>query len=258
LARPGVEGLETRNLLSITSLGGIITVTGDNGDDTVLVQIDPNGSGPHDDQVVVTRLYGNGQTESKRENLWKPVEQPGGQPGGQTGIVFPFPWLPFPGPQPKEPSVWLPTVTRIVFDARDGDDVLQNTTALESWAFGGNGADKFHGGSGVDLFHGGDGNDFLAGGGGSDFLLGGEGNDQLSGDAGLDQLFGEAGDDVLDGGQDGLADVLVGGSGADKFKAEWYAQSSGGGLGVKKNRDQPLDFATGDQIISLPLIPFNP
>ena len=59
---------------------------------------------------------------------------------------------------------------------------------------------------------------------------------------------GEAGDDYVEGGLDGVADVLYGGLGADRFKAEYYTPDGGG---APVNRDPPRDFnaAQGDVVV---------
>jgi Ca2+-binding RTX toxin-like protein len=133
--------------------------------------------------------------------------------------------------------------------------------------YGDGGADVLAGGEGIDLLMGGDNNDELWGGGdndilygqagndklfglsgddslyggdGNDELSGGKGNDNLYGQAGIDKLWGDAGNDLLDGGA-GMVDLLVGGSGKDKFKKDI------GGYGL--NLDQPVDFNLLDDTI---------
>src|SRR6185503_18570318 len=61
------------------------------------------------------------------------------------------------------------------------------------------------------------GSDTLSGGLGDDILYGGDQRDYLYGDAGFDQLYGEGANDMLDGGFDGVADLVSGGEGADEF-----------------------------------------
>ena len=86
------------------------------------------------------------------------------------------------------------------------------------------GNDTIYGGHGDDILFGGDGHDLIYGDDGSDVLYGDDGNDTLYGGGGVDHLFGSAGDDYLDGGNDGLADYLWGGSGRDTFIRHqlWY------------------------------------
>jgi Ca2+-binding RTX toxin-like protein len=283
LARPCLEGLENRNLLSITLVPNVygsvnIAITGDNGDDRVTAEVDTRGtSSPYDDRVVVTRTFGAGLIEGRTVPLW------------------------------FSPASHGRYIGALSFQAGDGYNIFDNQTDVITRAYGGSGRDDFYGGSNEDWFYGngghdflfgrggddvlegGAGNDWLSGGdghdqlrgglgadrlyggagndslrdwtvsfgvvteGGNDSMYGGDGNDNLQGGSGVDSLSGGAGNDVLDGGADGYADVLNGGSGADKFKAEWYWQSVGGGFAVKKNRDQPQDFGSGDLIVSPPL-----
>ena len=68
--------------------------------------------------------------------------------------------------------------------------------------------------NGLRIF-GNDGDDTITGGSGTDFLYGGNGKDVILGGAAVDRIFGEAGDDTLDGGNDGVVDILDGGLGTD-------------------------------------------
>jgi Ca2+-binding RTX toxin-like protein len=74
--------------------------------------------------------------------------------------------------------------------AGDGNDVV----------VGGTGGDKLNGGAGDDLLSGNSGNDLLLGGAGGDLLGGGRGMDRLFGGPGADQLIGGPGKDKLNGG----------------------------------------------------------
>jgi Ca2+-binding RTX toxin-like protein len=124
-------------------------------------------------------------------------------------------------------------------DGNDGDDTLTGG-ALNDTINGGFGDDSISGEGGRDLIDGGfnadfiDGNsgfDTLIGGGGNDLIIGGlgddsinggqdndsiygaSGNDQLFGDEGTDFVFGQAGNDTVDGGEG--QDSVDGGNGAD-------------------------------------------
>lgn len=122
---------------------------------------------------------------------------------------------------------------------------------------GGKNTDRFYGGSGNDTLTGSDGNDYLDGGQHNDKVDGGEGNDWCIGGAGVDDLFGAFGNDVLIGGtydpvsrraaDDGAADKLAGGAGADLFVAEWFIANGG-----RQNRDFPRDLkvSTGDKVVT--------
>jgi hypothetical protein len=111
---------------------------------------------------------------------------------------------------------------------------------------------------GNDTIAGSTGNDNLAGGRGNDTIIGRQGNDTLTGGGGNDIIFGGSGDDVLNGtGDNGNGsssrgvneqDLLVGGSGADKFilgdsKGSYY-------LGDKNNGFAKIqDFSTSDNLV---------
>ena len=68
------------------------------------------------------------------------------------------------------------------------------------------------------------------------------GNDTLLGGDGRDTVGGSDGNDKLDGGDDGYADVIDGGSGADWFQQEKYRKN-----GAWVNRDQPARTETIDR-----------
>ena len=101
------------------------------------------------------------------------------------------------------------SVSAIMFNGGDGNDVFRNDTGIGSMAFGGNGNDMLTGGSAGDVLYGGNGTDVLSGRGG---------NDKLYGQAGADFLFGGSGNDYLDGGADSVKDFVFGQVGTDTFK----------------------------------------
>jgi Ca2+-binding RTX toxin-like protein len=68
---------------------------------------------------------------------------------------------------------------------------------------------------------------------------GGAGNDVLVGGFRFDVLNGGAGNDTLDGRDDGFADSLTGGTGADRFQ---FDRVFIGFLPTPINRDAPRDF----------------
>lgn len=156
-------------------------------------------------------------------------------------------------------SRYTPTggTIKVVFYGGTRNDTLESRTSypLTVEAHGGAGNDSFRMfGRGTAVFYGDSGNDNLAGGNsedklfggqGNDTLRGGAGNDTLVGDAGIDSLYGETGNDYLNGGFDGSADVLWGGTGADQFVSEsnyWNRLF---------NLDNPKDYnpREGDRIV---------
>ncbi|MDX2309067.1 MAG: CHRD domain-containing protein [Hyphomicrobium sp.] len=66
-----------------------------------------------------------------------------------------------------------------------------------------------------------------------DYLFGAGGNDVLNGLGGADKLFGETGNDTLDGGNDAVADTLMGGAGNDTYalfgRNDSVVEATGGG-----------------------------
>jgi Ca2+-binding RTX toxin-like protein len=146
-------------------------------------------------------------------------------------------------------------VTQIQFTGLDGDDYFSNFTVKPTNADGGAGHDWIEGGDGADTLIGGLGNDYINGWGGVDNIQGNDGHDVLFGGLGKDTLNGGTGNDYLAGGEDpywygyyvndGQADVLTGGPGADTFVAEWRWNGF-----AWYNLDQPQDFsaAEGDRL----------
>lgn len=82
----------------------------------------------------------------------------------------------------------------IIFSGYGGNDTFVNNTGLNLWAYGGNGSDRLYGGWGSDRLFGEGQDDYVDGRWGDDWLNGGWGN----------------------GWTDGVADVVVGGSGFDR------------------------------------------
>lgn len=97
------------------------------------------------------------------------------------------------------------------------------------WLYGHEGNDILSGGGDIDFLDGGDGDDQLSGGGGADTLIGGDGRDLLDGGAGADQLDGGKGDDRIVGG-DG-DDVISGGDGDDVIEGGAGSNLIDGGYG---------------------------
>jgi uncharacterized secreted protein with C-terminal beta-propeller domain len=90
-----------------------------------------------------------------------------------------------------------------IIDGGPGDDTID----------GGAGNDTIWGGAGNDTIFGGAGNDVIDGGAGNDTIDGGDGNDRLSGGSGNDVVMGGSGKNVIRGG--GGADTLYGVKGKD-------------------------------------------
>ena len=111
-------------------------------------------------------------------------------------------------------------VTYVHVHGSNEDDVI-TCHALNWYATSrisaGEGNDVLYGSSSADYLFGGPGNDLIYGNDGGDSIFGGWGNDRLFGNWGRDGLWGGDGSDYLDGGNDGLDDVLRGHQGRDVF-----------------------------------------
>jgi TolB protein len=97
-----------------------------------------------------------------------------------------------------------------VICAGAGDDIID---ALE-------GDDVILGGAGKDSVYGRDGDDVIAGGAGADILRGESGNDRITGDSGEDTLKGGPDNDYLFAWDRAPGDVLVCGTGSDRWAYE--------------------------------------
>lgn len=126
--------------------------------------------------------------------------------------------------------------TAIEFAGDQGNDAMDNQTAVRTTAYGGDGNDVFRGGASTDRLFGDAGNDTLEGRGGDDLLRGGINNDTLFGGDGQDQVYGEDGDDWMSGQAGG--DYLYGGLGNDTIY--------GGADNDNIYGDAGNDFLSGD------------
>ncbi len=95
----------------------------------------------------------------------------------------------------------------------EGRDYIEGGNANDI-IFGDAGDDVIYGLGGNDEIHGGEGSDYIDGGTGNDTVFGDEGDDNIIGGKGDDQLDGGAGDDLLIGASG--SDTIIGGEGADK------------------------------------------
>lgn len=113
----------------------------------------------------------------------------------------------------------------------DGNDYIEGGDGADE-LYGDAGADRILGGLGLDRLYGGDGNDVLEGGDGGDIMIAGAGGDIVMGGTGDDYVNAGDGDNFANG-EDG-ADVLVGGIGADHFLGGAGADTLQGGDGVNR------------------------
>ncbi len=96
----------------------------------------------------------------------------------------------------------------------EGRDYIEGSNA-QDFLVGGDGYDVIYGLGGDDTILGGEGSDYLDGGEGSDSIMGEEGNDNLAGGKGNDMLSGGDGDDLLIGASGD--DSLFGDAGRDRI-----------------------------------------
>jgi Ca2+-binding RTX toxin-like protein len=185
---------------------GLLSVFGDNIDDTIVISRDPAG------QILVNggavSIVGGPATVANT-NLIQVFGQ-----GGNDTITL------------NEANGALP---RAQLFGGAGNDTLT----------GGSGADMLFGQSGNDTLLGKGGNDFLFGGAGNDTLTGGDGDDQVFGEAGNDRMIWNPGDDTdLFEGGDGIDTAEVnGGNGSEVFTV------TANGSRVRFDRLDPAPFS---------------
>lgn len=179
-ARPVIESLEARQLLSVSLENGVLSIVGTNQADEVIIR----KSADNEDFIKVKV---NSQYHRFAVDDVKQIRIAGR--AGDDYLVF----------DAVNGSVDIPAVMR----GGSGNDTLK----------GGAGDDVLYGGLGNDFVDGGAGDDVLYGNKGDDSVIGGEGDDTLFGHAGLDQLSGSPR-------LTGIKDNLRGGSGSDEMNQQ--------------------------------------
>src|SRR3954451_24842957 len=215
---PSFDGLEVRAVPAVVASfsAGILSVFGDNLDNTITVSRDAAG-----------KLFVNGGAVTVSGGTATVANttliQAFGQGGNDTITL-------------NESNGALP---RANLFGGAGDDVLT----------GGSGADMLFGQAGNDTLLGKGGADLLFGGDGNDVLTGGTGDDQAFGQAGNDRLVWNPGEgsDLNEGG-DGLDTIEVnGGNGAEVFTV------TANGTRVRFDRLDPapfsLDIGTSENLV---------
>ena len=235
MARPPVEGLETRRLLSATLSGGTVFVLGSSLRENIFVYetVHPETGEwylsvmidwPKLDRPAITRSFPLDKVNS--------VYVRSG--GGNDVVDLAIQTIDIDAVDVRPASV----PARV--DGGIGSDVLYGGSAGDvihgsfgddavfamggrDRVFGGSGNDTIRGGEDGDVLQGNGGNDDIRGGDGNDVVFGNDGNDRLGGDEGDDRLYGGAGDDWLGSVSFGPLpredgdDVLSGGPGADRL-----------------------------------------
>ena len=160
---PMMQSLESRQMLSVTLLEGVLSVEGTDGDDVVTFSVD--STIPETPALVVSL---NGVATSNPLESVTSIKVNVGS--GDDSVTF--------GDIAIAGTV----------DGGDGKDMLS----------GGAGGDVLNGGNGKDVLVGNGGNDSLNGGNGKDNLSGGDGDDALVGGRGKDVMDGGAGVNTMD------------------------------------------------------------
>ncbi|MBI1312118.1 hypothetical protein GC176_12565 [bacterium] len=234
LARP--EGLETRTLLSVSSLviSGELSIISD-GADTIEVRANPADG-------ISLQVIENGVNASTVSNVTvdqiTSINIRGGAGANRIDLS-------------SVDSTAFVNLTSVSIAGNDGNDTILGTADRDDIILGGDGNDDITVGVGQNLIDGGDGNDTIdagdgadtvdagdghdlvilgagddtaRGGDGNDTISGGDGNDTIEGSNGDDVVNGNAGDDYLDGGMgddvvmgDVGFDTIIGGVGRDNL-----------------------------------------
>ena len=182
------EELEGRKLFSASLTGGMLTVNGTAGNDSIQVSLGYTGLYFYvsvTENGVATGTFMASTVHSIKVN---------GNAGNDTIAI--------------SSSMHDP----VTIDGGAGDDAVYGGSG-DDYILCGDGNDYANGVSGGDRIDGGAGNDSIDGYTGDDFLFGGDGDDSLTGFYGTDHLFGQGGNDNLRGDDDN--DILFGGDGDD-------------------------------------------
>jgi Ca2+-binding RTX toxin-like protein len=227
LAAPAAEAK-----VEATFNGGIVTVTGDEGDNVITVICTPdgnvlvNGENPKGGAVACARvvevdanpLGGNDTVDfSGIDERFGEARFPGFGKGTGAGALLGL-----------GNDTYLPSADSFnLVDGEFGKDRID----------GGPRRDLLTGGPGVDVIRGGDGRDTLFGNGDDDRIFGQDGADTISGHGGSDFLNGGAGADAIGGGNG--RDRLIGGPGGDKLLGGLGRDVIRGGPGKDREVQDP-------------------
>jgi Ca2+-binding RTX toxin-like protein len=243
------DTLETRALMTVELVNGVVEITGTNQADhyesfeangklTVLEGIAPFQATHEFDVASVSRivadLRGGNDTLACDDTVQVPVQAGGG--GGVDNIRGGSADDVLGGNDQSDVLEGGPghdTLTgggggdRLI--GGDDDDTLDGGDNNDT-IFGGSGYDTILGGGGIDRIHGDDGDDWIDGQTSADFLWGDQGFDYIfGGEDDNDRLWGGTEDDTLDGGSGN--DTLVGETGMDVLIGQEGNDSLDGGAG---------------------------
>ncbi len=178
------ESLENRSLLSASLNGGLLTITGTDNNDHIIV-------------------YHNSKTQiAVAEVTVIPSATPHHKPTVLHHVT----------------KFTAADVKSIDVEAGKGNDFVdvggsaKHPLAITSTINGGDGNDNLAGGNAADVINGNAGNDRINGRKGDDHLNGGDGNDRIGGGRGADVINGDAGNDRIDARDRAATDIIDGGS----------------------------------------------
>lgn len=250
-----LEPLEDRALLAsglyVTSRGGILSVTGSEASDTIVLR--QTRAGVTLDVGTEHRVY---QSVTRVDVAGR---------GGNDKIYVDTRAITGTGIRPVSSYVDGGDGNDTIITGEGNDTVvgsngsdLISTTGGSDRLDGGYGADSLYGGAAADVIFGGEGDDLVSGGAGTDYVdgdggndwvyggdnndtvLGGTGNDYTDGGAGSDMLYAENGDDWVVAGAGN--DSLYGGAGNDKLDGGPGADAFAGGTGFDMYRNEIDDL----------------
>ena len=214
--RPSIESLESRTLLSVTSifdpLTGDLDISSD-ASDAIVVSMD----------AATNEVLVNDQAVDDTEGGTVTADE-------LTSVTVEA--------GPGDDVVDLSDLDPGTFPDLIGTDVSISGGEGADLITGSGLDDLIDGDAGNDTINGGDGDDKLNGSGGDDEMLGGANNDTLNGGGGSDFLSGEDGDDVVRG-QGSSLDMLSGGTGNDVI-------DGGAGHDLLQEQSRDVDYTLDD------------
>ena len=258
---PLPEPLESRRLMSVDVIDGVLTIIGTPAADHIMVNEQDFAGRPKTFAVAIHRVSGG-----PGQNFMVPAEGVRSLKivalGGNDMVDLAIATYAVPA------VVGIyPVRTPAFVDAGTGDDRVYGGMARDVLN-GGFGRDQVQGMAGDDGLLGSWGDDTLLGGDGNDVLYGGFGNDLINGGVGDDRLYGGPGNDLL-----GIAgtmppllpepgnDVLFGGLGDDSVLGGDGDDRIYGGPGRDRfwNGDKPSEMLdrTPEESVGPPRMPVS-
>jgi Ca2+-binding RTX toxin-like protein len=242
-----IETLEGRCLLTATLTGGVLTVTGDAGNNHVAVVLKPGGTDTTDGDTLIVIESTEGTTTGTSTTATgsfdpvsptPPKRQRQHRRGGGALRRLKVPGFLRDGTRTEFPAASVTSITIELGAGNDTADVLGNVTQPVTIS-GGDGNDSLSAGGGASTLNGNAGDDRLSAGPGAATLNGGDGNDLLLGGPAADTLNGDAGNDTIhsfSGGKDtvnGGADAPADGESGDIAFVDATSTTDDTGAGIE-------------------------